>query len=36
MWKNTSNSDGFTVWYAPYPESEFTGWPEESHHFGGN
>ena len=34
MYKNHANTDGFTVTYAPYPASAFTGWADEVHTFG--
>ena len=34
MYKNQGNTSGFEVTYEPYPPSEFSGWPEETHLFG--
>ena len=34
MYKNWGNTSGFEVTYEPYPSSEFSGWPTETHLFG--
>ena len=34
MYKNTCCTSGFEVTYEPYPSSEFSDWPTETHLFG--
>ena len=34
MFKNKKNMSGFEVTYEPYPSSEFSDWPTETHIFG--